>query len=101
MVYLSGGLNGSRRALPAESVLANPRSRGCSEHWECTGWHADDVAREVVEPGTPALKKIAEHFGQEILLPGGGLDRAALRRIVFDAPEETHLAGGAVAPGDP
>jgi len=53
-------------------------------HWV----DADDVAREVVEPGTPALEKIAEHFGQEILLPEGGLDRAALRRIVFDAPEE-------------
>ena len=53
-------------------------------HWV----DADDVARQVVEPGTPALEKIAEHFGQEILLPEGGLDRAALRRIVFDAPEE-------------
>lgn len=53
-------------------------------HWV----DADDVAREVVEPGTPGLERIAEHFGQEILLPNGGLDRAALRRIVFDAPEE-------------
>lgn len=53
-------------------------------HWV----DADDVAREVVEPGTPGLERITEHFGQEILLPDGGLDRAALRRIVFDAPEE-------------
>jgi len=53
-------------------------------HWV----DADDVAREVVEPGTPALETISEHFGQKILLPDGGLDRAALRRIVFDAPEE-------------
>jgi len=53
-------------------------------HWV----DADDIAREVVEPGTPGLERIAEHFGQEILLPDGGLDRAALRRIVFDAPEE-------------
>ena len=53
-------------------------------HWV----DADDVAREVVEPGTPALERISEHFGQKILLPDGGLDRAALRRIVFDAPEE-------------
>jgi dephospho-CoA kinase len=53
-------------------------------HWV----DADDVAREVVEPGTPALERIAEHFGPDILLPDGGLDRAALRRIVFDAPEE-------------
>lgn len=53
-------------------------------HWV----DADDVAREVVEPGTPALERVSEHFGQKILLPDGGLDRAALRRIVFDAPEE-------------
>lgn len=53
-------------------------------HWV----DADDVAREVVEPGMPALKQIAEHFGQKILLPDGGLDRAALRRIIFDSPEE-------------
>lgn len=53
-------------------------------HWV----DADDVAREVVEPGTPALEQIAEHFGGDILLPQGGLDRAALRRIVFDATEE-------------
>lgn len=59
---------------------------------------ADDVAREVVEPGTPALEKVAEHFGQEILLPGGGLDRAALRRIVFDAPEERTWLEGLLHP---
>ena len=36
----------------------------------------DVLAREVVEPGTPALAAIAEHFGDEILGAGGGLDRA-------------------------
>lgn len=44
---------------------------------------ADMVAREVVEPGTPALEKIAEHFGESILQPDHSLDRAALRQIVF------------------
>ena len=63
-------------------------------HWV----DADDVAREVVEPGTPALAKIAEHFGQDILLPDGGLDRAALRRIVFDAPEERAWLEGLLHP---
>lgn len=63
-------------------------------HWV----DADDVAREVVEPGTPALEKIAEHFGQEILLPDGSLDRAALRRIVFDAPEERAWLEGLLHP---
>lgn len=59
---------------------------------------ADDVAREVVEPGTPALEKIADHFGRDILLPDGGLDRAALRRIVFDAPEERAWLEGLLHP---
>ncbi len=49
---------------------------------------ADDVAREVVEPGTPALKAIAEHFGADILDAAGALDRAKLRAIVFETPEE-------------
>lgn len=44
---------------------------------------ADIVAREVVEPGEPALISIAEHFGRDILLPDGGLDRARLREIIF------------------
>lgn len=44
---------------------------------------ADQVARVVVEPGTSALTAIAEHFGSQILLPDGNLDRAALRQRVF------------------
>jgi dephospho-CoA kinase len=44
---------------------------------------ADVVARIVVEPGTPALAQIAEHFGAEILQADGTLDRAALRARVF------------------
>ena len=42
----------------------------------------------MVEPGTSGLAAIAEHFGQDILLPKGALDRAALRKIVFDNPDE-------------
>jgi dephospho-CoA kinase len=53
-------------------------------HWV----DADDVAREVVEPGTQALAKIAEHFGQEILQASGALDRAKLREIVFREPAQ-------------
>lgn len=49
---------------------------------------ADIVAREVVETGSPALKKIAQHFGADILAKDGSLDRAALRGIVFADPDE-------------
>ena len=45
---------------------------------------ADVVARRVVEPGSEALKQIATRYGAEILLSDGSLDRAALRKIVFE-----------------
>tara|TARA_B110000858_G_scaffold179560_1_gene216354 strand:+ start:30246 stop:30860 length:615 start_codon:yes stop_codon:yes gene_type:complete len=48
---------------------------------------ADALAREVVEPGQPALSEIAAHFGSELLTAEGYLDRAALRSIVFSNPE--------------
>lgn len=48
---------------------------------------ADLAARVVVEPGQPALDAIAKHFGTEILQEDGHLDRAALRKIVFEDPQ--------------
>jgi len=48
---------------------------------------ADMVAREVVEPGTPTLARIAERFGSQLVRPDGTLDRAALAAIVFPHPE--------------
>lgn len=44
---------------------------------------ADAIAREVVEPGEPALTRIVERFGDGVLLDDGALDRAALAAIVF------------------
>jgi len=49
---------------------------------------ADIVAREVVEPGTKALKDIQSYFGDRVLSSDGALDRAALREIVFSEPEK-------------
>ena len=43
---------------------------------------SDDLARKAVEPGRPAHEKIVRHFGQEVLLPNGTLDRAKLRRMI-------------------
>lgn len=48
---------------------------------------ADQVARDLVAPGEPALVQIAEQFGATILQPDGALDRAGLRQIVFATPE--------------
>jgi len=46
----------------------------------------DLLAREVVEPGTPALAAIAERFGAGVLTEDGALDRPALGAIVFADP---------------
>ncbi|MEE4462828.1 dephospho-CoA kinase [Azotobacter chroococcum] len=62
-----------------------------ARHFSDLGVHvvdADQAARWVVEPGRPALAEIAGHFGREILLADGSLDRAALRRRVFQSEEE-------------
>lgn len=45
---------------------------------------ADVVARELVERGRPALEAIVARFGRGVLSAEGALDRAALRRVVFE-----------------
>ena len=47
---------------------------------------ADQLAREVVEPGQPALEEIATAFGRDMLMPDGRLDRGKLARIIFADP---------------
>jgi dephospho-CoA kinase len=49
---------------------------------------ADLLAREVVEPGTPALKAIAKEFGPAVIAADGSLDRPALGAIIFADPEK-------------
>lgn len=49
---------------------------------------ADLASRAVVEPGQPALQAIAEHYGAHLINADGGLDRRALRDIVFADPAE-------------
>lgn len=43
----------------------------------------DIIAREVVEPGQPALAAVAQAFGSDVLDPDGRLDRRRLREIIF------------------
>ncbi|MCY4657448.1 MAG: dephospho-CoA kinase [Gammaproteobacteria bacterium] len=47
----------------------------------------DDLSREIVEPGQPALEAIAERFGIEILDEQGALRRGELRQRIFENPE--------------
>lgn len=48
----------------------------------------DVVARQVVEPGTPALEEIKAHFGTDVIQSDGTLDRKALRARVFADEKE-------------
>lgn len=49
---------------------------------------ADLAARAVVAPGSEGLARIAAHFGTDILLADGQLDRAALRARIFESAQE-------------
>lgn len=44
---------------------------------------SDQLAREVVEPGTPGLAQVVTRFGEQVLTQAGSLDRQALGEIVF------------------
>ena len=44
---------------------------------------ADQVARQVVEPGSPTLLRIAEVFGSEIISDDGTMDRAKVGNLIF------------------
>jgi dephospho-CoA kinase len=59
---------------------------------------ADLLAREVVEPGTPALDAIRARFGAGVISPDGRLDRPALGAIVFADAEALSDLNGIVHP---
>lgn len=48
---------------------------------------ADELARKVVEPGTPGWREVIEAFGEEYVTPTGELDRKKLARLVFHDPK--------------
>jgi dephospho-CoA kinase len=52
---------------------------------------ADNIAREIVEPGMETLKRIVENFGSSVLNPDGTLDRKALGYKVFNNSEKLNL----------
>jgi len=48
----------------------------------------DQIARDVVEPGTATLAQLVEEFGSGILDAAGGLDRVRMRSLVFADPQQ-------------
>ena len=75
LVGLTGGL-----ATGKSTVSAILRSLGC------VVLDADQLARDVVAPGEPALAAIVEAFGRDVLGPDGALDRKRLGALVFTDP---------------
>ena len=49
---------------------------------------ADEISREIMQPGTEAWREIVAHFGPEYLLSDQTLNRARLRERVFRNPED-------------
>lgn len=50
---------------------------------------ADQIAREIMEPGSPVLDEVAREFGADLIGPGGALNRGELARRAFASREQT------------
>jgi dephospho-CoA kinase len=59
---------------------------------------ADEIAREVVMPGTVGLSKVGAEFGPQILEEDGSLSRAKLAKLVFEDPEKRLALEGILHP---
>lgn len=59
---------------------------------------ADELARDAVAVGSDGHRKIVERWGDDILKADGGLDRVALRQIVFQEPSELEALNSIVHP---
>lgn len=59
---------------------------------------ADQVSRDVVQPGSPALRKIVDQFGDEFLNETGSLDRGKMRELVFSEPSARQKLEAIVLP---
>jgi dephospho-CoA kinase len=103
MVGLTGGIGAGKSTVA--SMLA---ARGALVI------DADEIARQVVEPGSPVVDALAERFGADVVAPDGSLDRgllasrafvddesrAALEAITHPAIGEEFLRRVAAAPRD-
>lgn len=77
IVALTGGIGSGK------STVANAFA-----HFGVPLVDADVIARQVVEPGTPALNAIASRYGETIVQTDGTLNRATLREKIFSEPQK-------------
>ncbi|NXD15653.1 DCAKD protein, partial [Nothocercus nigrocapillus] len=87
LVGLSGGI-----ATGKSTVVAMLRELGCAVI------DADVIAREVVRPRCKAYQQIVHHFGPEILLESGDINRQALGNIIFSQPQKRQLLNSITHP---
>ena len=59
---------------------------------------ADRIARETVNKGQPAYQEIVKHFGENVLLPDGEINRVLLGDIIFNDPQKKQLLNNIVHP---
>ncbi|WP_187976176.1 dephospho-CoA kinase [Mycetocola sp. JXN-3] len=87
LIGLTGGI------ASGKSTIAKRLKKRGAVHLD-----ADRLAREVVEPGEPALEKIRARFGEGVIAEDGALNRPALGAIVFSNPEALADLNGIVHP---
>ncbi len=86
-IGLTGGIGSGKSTV--SSALAE---RGA------TVIDADAVVRELQQPGQPVLAAMVDHFGPDILLDDGTLDRQAVAELVFTDPDALKALNGIVHP---
>ena len=59
---------------------------------------ADQLSKDLVQPGQPALNEIVSHFGENILDSTGNLDREQLAKIVFQKSDQKSVLEGILHP---
>lgn len=87
MIGLTGGI------ASGKSVIARHLASHGAVHID-----ADELARQVVEPGEPALADIQREFGSDVIDAGGRLDRNALADVIFSDPERRAALNAIVHP---
>ena len=87
MIGLSGGIGSGK-----STVAAVWKEHGA------TVIDADQVARDVVEPGEPALRAIAAEFGADVLRADGSLNRSLLARRAFSSAATTERLNAIMKP---
>jgi len=68
------------------------------EQYGCRCVDCDVLSRQAVEPGMPALDRLAQEFGEDVIREDGSLDRALLAQRAFPTPEGREQLNGIVHP---